>query len=248
MVLKGRKFAYVVILCIVLLSAVLLYSWSQIQKATDRGNAIPALSGVVGQEDKSPAEKTMLSSPESQRCPIVRQVILLPKQPTVIDSIKAELSLDSPTPANIDYEYKWFINDKLVESAHGDTLPSGLAKKRDRISVNVTPILNGERGVLSQSYFCVIHSSPPALSLKDEISKVGEIIELQLVGVDTDGEKITYALEDPRLDGMTVDKITGKITWKPTEKQTGICRFGASASNADGSKRTKVFEISLDTK
>ncbi|HMK59690.1 MAG TPA: Ig domain-containing protein, partial [Dissulfurispiraceae bacterium] len=135
--------------------------------------------------------------------------------------------------------------DVPVRNVTGNILPAGLFKKRDQVFVEVSPTLNGERGLICRSYFRVIHSAAPSLTLHDEQTKISEVIELQLVGSDPDGDKITYALEDPIPVGMTIDKATGKIMWMPPKKEPGTYRFRASATDSDGSQTIKTFEFSL---
>jgi hypothetical protein len=143
---------------------------------------------------------------------------------------------------------KWLINEKPYDTEKGDTLPAGSFKKRDSVAVDVTPILDGKRGSTSQAYFRVIHSAFPSFALKEGNNRAGEVIELQLIGQDPDADKITYALEKPFLEGMTVDKNTGKITWNPADRIKGTYRFTASATDSDGTKTVKTFEFSLNTK
>jgi hypothetical protein len=243
---QSKDNTYALTLGIVSVFALFQCSCSPVQTETDKQKNTSAVKAVVGAEAQK--ERAIPPSVASSRCPIIRQVTLLPEQPTILDNIRAVLSLDRDAPADIKYEYKWYINDKPVVYESGNILPSGLFRKKDRVSVEVTPSLATEKGFTCQSYFRVIHSAPPSLSLRDETTKVGEIIELQLVGVDPDGDKITYALEDPRLEGMIVDKMSGKVSWKPVTWQKGVYRFRASASDSDGSKTTKTFEFSLDTK
>ena len=244
--MQGKGHIYAIIFGIIGLLALLQFSCNSVQNGTDKQTTASSLKQVTGVEVQK--SQVGMSSVGSSSCPVVRQITLLPEQPTILDNIRAEISLDRDAPADIKYEYKWYINDKPVGYENGNVLPAGLFKKRDRVSVEVTPFLAGEKGSTCQSYFRVIHSAAPSLSLRDGTTKVGEFIELQLVGVDPDGDKITYALEEPRLDGMTVDRTTGKITWKPTKKVMGVYRFRASAANSDGSKTSKTFEFSLASK
>ena len=60
------------------------------------------------------------------------------------------------------------------------------------------------------------------------------------------GSKLSLDLKV--LDGMTIEKESGKITWKAAKREIGIYKFAASATTADGRKATRIFEFTLDTK
>ncbi len=197
---------------------------------------------LTGKQERMPSMPVAIT--DCPACPVIGKITLSPKEPTVLDNINATMELDREV-SDIRFEYRWFVNDKPVENITGDLLPAGSFKKRDAVSVKITPYLNLNRGNIAQSNVIVIYSAPPSLTLKEGSAKVGDIIELQVVGIDPDGDKITYALEEPRLDGMSVDSATGKIIWSPSKKEAGIYKFGASATDVDGAKVTHVFEFRL---
>lgn len=180
---------------------------------------------------------------------LIEGLILAPQRPTVQDSLKVEVKALTAMEGKLSYRYQWQINGKVVEDAKGNVLPAGLAKKNDRITVTVIPSVDGvEYNKFQYAANTIIYNAAPSLVLKEETRKEGDVVKLQLKAEDPDGDQVSYALEQPLLDGMTIDKGTGEITWKPTVKQVGINRFGASATDSSGSKITKTFEFSLNSK
>jgi len=180
---------------------------------------------------------------------LIEGLIITPVRPTVLDALKVEVQVRVPGKGKLSYEYQWQINGKPAEGLKGNVFPAGLAKKNDRVTVTVVPSVDGvQYKEFSYSVTKNIHNAAPSLLLNTEKRKTGDIIELQLIGSDPDGDKITYALEEPFLEGMSIDKVTGKITWQPTKIGVGVYRFGASATDSDGSKTTKTMEFSLDVK
>ncbi|GER92311.1 hypothetical protein A45J_2666 [hot springs metagenome] len=176
---------------------------------------------------------------------IIKSVRFTPEDPNILDSIKAEVSTDYDH-GNIIYEYLWEINNKLVTDIKGDTLPAGIFKKGDAIRVFVTPFVDGIKGHTYESRFVVIHSAPPSLDLIETKQKLNNTIELQLVSKDPDNDKVTFSLEEPVIKGMSIDKETGKIIYKPEKKEKGTYKFRASATDIDGAKITKTFEFKID--
>ncbi len=179
---------------------------------------------------------------------MVKSVQFTPKQPTILDNIKAEATTNYGDLKGITHEYRWMVNQKPIDDAKGDTLPAGKFKKYDHISVIITPYMNGAKSYPFVSKTIIIQNSVPSLDMKllKERQKIDEPIELQLVSSDPDGDKITFSLESPMLEGMTINQETGKIVWKPHKQQKGVYQFDASAADPDGAKITKTFELKLE--
>jgi hypothetical protein len=76
--------------------------------------------------------------------------------------------------------------------------------------------------------------------------KAAEPLELQLVSFHPDSDSITFSLEAPLVPGMSVDSLTGKITWIVAPNQKGTIRFGAAVEDADNTKVTKIFDIVME--
>jgi hypothetical protein len=178
----------------------------------------------------------------------IKKVIFSPPQPLITDSIKAEVSGDYQGTGQVTYEYAWHINGKPVKGIKDNTLPPGEFKKGDYISVVVTPFVDGAEKAPYRSMPVIIHSSPPSLELKEISQKLNQAIELQLISSDPDGDKVTFSLETPFLEGMTIEKETGKIIYNPKKKEKGTYRFRASATDSDGIKTSKTFEFKIETK
>lgn len=254
----GRRATLVVLALILLILSVvyLIHEYQQIS---------PKASRVAGKEETTQffrllleGDKKVLSDkpsvkPETKETEIkepealmVKSIQLQPKHPTIADTIKA-VSLSNYEDQKVSFEYKWYINNKFVEGIKDDTLPKGMFKKNDLISVSVTPIMDGKKGYAFISLPIIIQNSIPSLDMKEipQNTKLADVIELQLIGTDPDGDKLTYALEQPTLGGMTINSETGKILWKPQKKEKGLYRFKASASDPDGGKIVRTFELEI---
>jgi hypothetical protein len=249
--LKKKPFIYV--LAIAILGSLLFITyWGLNRSAPSVEKIHEAPSGLLKElllrqeTNKSNATETQR---ENEINSLIEGLTITPQRPTVMDSLKVEVKAHNPGDGKLSYQYQWQINGKVVEGANGNVLPAGLARKNDRITITVVPSVDGvEYRKFQYAVFAAIYNAAPSLVLKEETRKEGDVIEFQLKAEDPDGDKIHYALEEPLLEAMTIDKDTGKITWKPTSKQKGIHRFRASATDSDGSKIAKTFEFSLDVK
>jgi hypothetical protein len=178
----------------------------------------------------------------------IKAVRVQPSQPTRMDTLQAEVDLASAAPKELVYTYLWRVNDKIIEEAKGDTLNLSPFKKRDLVTVTVTPHDGDTAGFAVASPVIAIHSVPPSLELKAmrRARKAGEPVELQLAGVAPDGELVAYSLEAPHVPGMTIDKQSGKISWSIQPDQKGAIRFGAAVEDDNGTKVTRIFDVTID--
>ena len=199
--------------------------------------------GLNGQPSALPNAKTLESE-----LGFIKAIRLQPPQPTRMDALKAEVDLASIAPKGLVYTYLWRVNDKIVEGVKGDTLDLSPFKKRDLVTVTVTPHDGDNAGFAVASPVVAIHSVPPSLELQALrlLRKTGEPVELQLAGVAPDGERVAYSLEAPHVSGMTIDKESGKISWRIQPDQKGTVRFGAAVEDDNGTKVTKIFDVTVD--
>lgn len=242
-----QNYVYIALFVVVLsiLLYIVLYKPAHKDSVTISSSSrstLPFLDVITG---KDLSKDIPPSTSEYIKLPTIKSIRFIPEDPTVVDSIKAEVLTDYDQ-GNVIYEYLWEINSKPITGIKGDILPSGLFKKGDAIRVMVTPFVNNVKGYTYESMFIVVHSAPPSLELIETKQKLNNTIELQLVSKDPDNDKVTFSFEEPYLEGMTIDKETGKITWKPKEKKKGIYKFRASATDTDGAKIIKTFEFKIE--
>lgn len=179
--------------------------------------------------------------------PIVASVHLSPTRPLATDSVRAEARILGGENEGTTFLYQWKINGRFVPDAQGNTLEGVELKRRDRISVVVRAIRDGQEGPGTESQTVVVHSLPPSLEMRiiTEQLHPGDVAEIQLIGAAPDGDKLIYSLVTPFADGMEIDSETGKILWKPRRFLQGKVPFGASVVDTDGNRTTRVFEIDL---
>jgi len=177
----------------------------------------------------------------------IQTVRLVPQQPTRKDNLKAEVVLAQGAPEKLAFTYRWRVNDRIVDEAKGNTLNLSGLKKQDRISVAVTPLAGETSGFTVESPVVAVHTVAPTLEMeiRSPSSKVGAPIEMQLLSVAPDSAAVTFALEPPHLPGMTLDPVSGKISWSRPLDQKGPFRFGASVTDDNGTRVARVFEIDV---
>jgi hypothetical protein len=183
-----------------------------------------------------------------QELALIEAVHLQPSRPTRMDSLQAEVVVAPTAPKKLVYTYRWKVNDQVIREATGSTLILSSFKKGDMITVTVTPNDGTTDGLAVASPLVAIHGTAPSLELNAmrRARKAGESIELQLVGVAPDGGQIAFSLEPPLVSGMTIDRRSGKISWPLQPDEKGSFRFGAAVEDDQGTKVTKIFDITVE--
>lgn len=178
---------------------------------------------------------------------MIQAVHLQPALPTKLDTIKAEVIPMLPD-SSLKYSYVWKVNNEIIADATGDTLDLSPFKKSDLVSVTVTPYDGDTPGYKVNSPTIAIQSIPPSLELKviSRTAQIGAPYVLQLFSDHPDSETVVFSLEEPKIDGMTIDGQSGKITWLIRPNQQGNIQFGAAVVDAEGTRVKKTFEINLN--
>ena len=244
---------------IVISAAIIIWQWNRspvITPATSSGGAqketAVAVKTAPGMETAAATATApgagMRAAAEAEGSSlIIADIRITPDQPLATDTLKAIVSLASGDATGITLAYQWKINEQSIFEATEQVLKDRPLKRRDRVSVVVTASRNGITGPPAESKPVLIHSLPPSLDMKIVTSQIrmGLPIEIQLTGAAPDGDKVVYALTPPLLEGMTIDGNTGKISWKPQRVSKGKLKFGAAATDSDGNKTIKVFELDM---
>ncbi len=179
----------------------------------------------------------------------IKGIRLRPTNPTILDPIKAEVDLNSPsTQDRIHLKYQWLINNTSpIEGVDGDTLPAGKVKRGNYVGVRVIEIRDGEIIAQKNSDMVMVHNSAPSLTMRILNSRIkkGDPIEIQLSANDPDGDTLTFSLDEAP-SGMTLDPSSGKITYRPDSLGHGAIKFRASVTDSEGAKTSGSYEVDFD--
>jgi hypothetical protein len=92
----------------------------------------------IGPSPPPPPQKVL--TPEEEGRPTIQSIRFIPTQPTRMDTLRAEVvAAASDVPTRITYAYVWKVNSRSVAGAAGDTLNLSAFKKKDLVTVTVTP-------------------------------------------------------------------------------------------------------------
>lgn len=177
---------------------------------------------------------------------VVRTVKLIPTNPILTDTIKAEVDfVDKVDLSRYTLKYQWLINNtQVIEDATGDTLSASKLRRGDYVGVRLSVLRDGNTVQQVNSPMVMVQNSAPSLSMriiKDKVRK-GEPIEIQLTSHDIEGDRVTFRLEEAP-SGMTIDQNTGRIVFTPMDTSSQTVTFRASVMDSEGAKTTATYEI-----
>jgi hypothetical protein len=239
LILGGMAFALIVVLSFSLGPSIKKYLTGELkqQKApTSRLFSSPSSDSATGFDDHHGGQ-------------LIRSIHLIPLQPTRLNTLRAEVIPAVSDAGRLTYSYIWKVNDRTILDVSGDSLDLANFKRRDLIYVSVTPYDGNRAGFTVKSPVVAVYGVTPSLELNAigrRKLKAGEpLVLLQLSSIHPETEEVTFSLESPSIPGMTIDGKTGKITWIVQPGQEGTLPFGASVSDIDGTKVTRVFEVNV---
>jgi hypothetical protein len=223
------------------------FMFAPAQREAQHSSGAAGTGGILNRPPLTSPASPDTGMPEKELA-FIQALRLQPSMPTRMDSLKTEVVVAPTAPGQLVYTYRWKVNDRTIEEATGNALNLSPFKKGDLITVTVTPNDGSTDGLAVESPVVAIHSVPPSLELKAmrQARKTGEPIELQLVGVAPDGDRVAFSLEAPLVPGMTIDNRSGKISWPLQPDQKGSFRFGAAVEDDNGTKVTKTFDITVE--
>jgi hypothetical protein len=206
-----------------------------------RAKVTPSNGKADGSSVLSPAVK-ILNSP-----PVIQEVWIEPKVARVTDPLKAVVKGSDPDGDSISYVYKWEKNGVVLSGENTDTLEPNRFKKRDSITVTVTPSDGETFGKPKKSEAVAILNSPPTITSSPPTAPEGRIYTYRVTANDPDNDAITFSLKTaPK--GMEIDKETGMIRWEIEKRDQGPQLIEIEASDPEGAKSFQRFTLSFEPK
>jgi len=179
--------------------------------------------------------------------PVIQEVWIEPKVARVTDSLKAIVKSSDPDGDSISCVYKWEKNGVVLSGENTDTLEPNRFKKRDSITVTVTPNDGEASGKPKKSEAVIIANSPPMITSSPPTTTDGSIYTYHVVANDPDNDPIIFSLKTaPK--GMEIDKETGIIRWDIQKRDQGPQLIEIEATDPEGAKGFQRFTLSFEFK
>lgn len=190
--------------------------------------------------------KPFLSSPVKilNSPPVLLQVDLEPSPAYANDTLKVAVKAFDADGDFIYYTYQWERNGTVLPEETKETLSLGRFKKRDSISVTVTPDDRETLGKAKSSPPLAISNSPPMIVSSPPTSVTGNLYTYQVKAVDPDNDPIFFVLKKGP-QGMRIDPQGGLIQWEMGSQSKGTHLIEIEASDPEGAKSFQRYTLTV---
>ncbi|MBA2485772.1 MAG: hypothetical protein H0V35_06690 [Nitrospira sp.] len=195
-----------------------------------------------GQADSAPYRTesvTVVNTP-----PLVAHVTIESDLPVRGNRVLARVDADDPDHDEIHYTYRWWRNDKQVREGEDSGLDITGFGRKDIVAVEVIARDQEGAALPVRSTPIVLGNSPPQIISSPAALTNRERYEYFVQGKDVDGDSVTYGLETAP-PGMTIDKLTGQVSWNVTTGVAGTHRVKVVADDGQGGVAWQEFEVSI---
>lgn len=195
-----------------------------------------------GQAESAPYRTepiTVMNTP-----PLVTHVTIEAAAPEGSNRVFAKVDAVDPDRDEIHYTYRWWRNDKPVKEGDESVLDTSGFGRKEMVTVEVVARDQDEAASPVRATPIVLGNSPPQILSNPPALTSREQYEYLVHAKDPDGDTITYVLETGP-PGMTIDEVTGQMTWKVTARSAGTHRVKVMAEDGQGGTAWQEFEVSI---
>src|SRR3990172_2549016 len=204
---------------------------------------IPSCDGVEGRAFRT-AAVTIKNTP-----PFLTSIMFAPLPAHPGDQLAAIPEGEDRDNETITYLYQWRVNDKDIPGATGPTFDTAALKKKDRISVTITPFDGEDYGKPFLSIYAVLSNRHPDIVSTPPSGMENGVYLYPVIAKDPDGDPLTFqSLESP--SGMTIHPSSGMIRWEPpkhVEKKQEIA-VKVSVDDRDGGQASQEVSLTLEVR
>lgn len=199
-----------------------------------KGDTVQARAVVGGREVLSNVVKVVNAAPELLSASLVPEVF------GPGDSLALEAEAHDPDGDPVTVQYRWTVNGRPAGS--GKTIGAEL-KRGDTFTVEATPFDGQERGQ-GISITRKILNLPPVLTQHYDFTFDGALYTYAVKAHDPDGDPLEFTLHSAP-GGMSIDPVTGLVTWKVPGDFLGVASFVVAASDGQGGRTEMTLRFAL---
>ncbi|MFQ5513079.1 MAG: putative Ig domain-containing protein [Myxococcota bacterium] len=212
--------------------------------ATSRGDRIHAVATVRDGTNEISARTPVVRVRNEP--PQILQVRLGPPEPTVEDPLLAQVEVRDVDGDAVELEYRWFVNDRLLDDTSGASLDAGWARRGDRVQVAAAGRDGRDRGEWMRSGVLKIRNAPPRIVSRPSFSlSEGNRYTYQVEVVDPDEDRpLRFALEEAP-PGMKIDLVSGLVSWSVPSDASGKYPVALTVSDPHGARTRQTYVLDL---
>ncbi len=214
-----------------------------LQNQFKKGDYITA---VVIYKDHDGKQKEITTPPVNilDSPPVIKSVVIMPSSPAISTTLTASIEASDPDMDTLTYRITWYVNDKIIDGATGDTFSCASYKQGDAIHAVVTPFDGEMYGTSVSSNVVFIQDTPPLITSLPPTTTTGSLFIYKIQTFDPNQNKLTYKLEESP-PGMVVNN-SGEIIWDTKDfKKSGVVPVKIVVSDGFGGAVAQKFSITI---
>jgi hypothetical protein len=145
----------------------------------------------------------------------------------------------------LEYEFAWLLNGQPVRGADKALFDTSQLKRGDRLQAHVR-VSDGEAwSPVAESMTLTLANRAPRFAALPPIDTAGGAFRVGLEAEDPDGDRSLRfrLLEGPQ--GMTVDPVSGRVSWRPAPDALGTHPVEVAVADAFGAESAMRFELTV---
>lgn len=145
----------------------------------------------------------------------------------------------------LEYEFAWLLNGQHVRGAEAATFDTGKLKRGDRLQAHVR-VSDGEAwSPVAESMTLTLANRAPRFAALPPIEATDGAFRVELAAEDPDGDRTLRfrLLEGPQ--GMTVDPVSGRVSWRPGADAVGSHAVEVAVGDSFGAESAMRFELNV---
>lgn len=201
---------------------------------------------VTATDGRDRSDPVRASVQVGNTAPLIRAFYLAPDGEIVPgqEVTAAPQAMDSDGDA-LDYEFEWVLNGQPVRGADQAVFDTARLKRGDRLQALVR-VSDGEAwSPVAESMTLTLANRAPVFAALPAIRGTGGGVSTRLEAEDPDGDRSLRfrLLSGP--EGMTVDPVTGRLSWRPGPNELGTHAVEVAVADAQGAESAMRFELNV---
>jgi hypothetical protein len=210
---------------------------------SERGDLLELV--VIASDDLSESVPYRISTRIVNRAPRLLGIQVEPAEHVTPGiEISVTPSGDDPDGDALRYRYRWTVNGQRTGTS-GPTLETGSLRRGD--AIQVWAVANDgevDSDPIQSRAIDVVNAPPRIVSVPGKTGSGGRF-RYEVAAEDPDRDRsLRYRLENAP-EGMTVEVLSGVITWQPVESQSGTHAVQVIVDDLQGGVAEQTFEVSV---
>jgi hypothetical protein len=201
---------------------------------------------VTATDGRDRSDPVRASVTVGNTAPLIRALYLAPDGEIAPgQEVSAAPNALDPDGDALEYEFEWILNGQLVHGADAGTFATDKLKRGDRLQARVR-VTDGEASSpLAESMTLELANRPPRFAALPPIESSGGAFHANLEAEDPDGDRTLRfrLLKGP--EGMTVDPVSGRVSWRPRQNSVGTHPVEVAVADAFGAESALGFELTV---